>query len=111
MISIRQKQIIENNKNVRGIIVLAISGEEYKFLDDLLMPIVIVGQNIGTKRSNLFFDDYNSMQELIKSKSINSAIFIGYNEEDATMMRRYQAACDQLERDLDYITMSNYGTH
>lgn len=105
----KTKQIIENNKNVSGIIVFAISGEEYKFLDELLMPIVIVGQNIGTKRSNLFFDDYNSMQELIKSKSINSAIFIGYNEEDATMMRRYQAACDQLERELDYITMSNYG--
>ncbi len=105
----KTKQIIENNKNVSGIIVFAISGEEYKFLDDLLMPIVIVGQNIGTKRNNLFFDDYNSMQKLIKSKNIKSAIFIGYNEKDSTMMRRYKAACDQLDDELKYITMSNYG--
>lgn len=105
----KTKMIVGNNKNVSGIIVFAISGQEYRFLDDVLVPVVIVGQNIGTKRNNLFFDDYNSMRDLIKHKQVQAPIFIGYNPYDATMMRRYQAACDQLECDLEYVSMSSYG--
>lgn len=103
------KSIVQNNKNVSGIIVFAISGADYKFLDEMLIPVVIIGQNIGTRCNNLFFDDYNSMRKLIASKQVKKPMFIGYNEADRTMLRRYQAACDQLESELEYITMSGYG--
>lgn len=105
----KTKSIVASNKNVSGIIVFAISGEEYRFLDDVLMPVVIVGQNIGTKCNNIFFDDYNSMKALISTKDVCKPIFIGYNEADATMMRRYKAACEQLKTDVEYMAMSNYG--
>ncbi len=105
----KTKQIVANNKNVSGIIVFAISGEEYKFLDDILTPVVIVGQNIDTKRNNLYFDDYNSMKELVEKNKCNKSIFLGYNRADMTMVRRYQAACDVIGKDVDYIQMQEYG--
>lgn len=105
----KTKTIVSGNKNVSGIIVFAISGEKYDFLDDILTPVVIVGQNIGTKQNNLFFDDYNSMKDLVSSRQIMNPIFIGYSEEDDTMVRRYQAVCDQLKANVDYIKMGSYG--
>lgn len=105
----KTKSIVRNNKNVSGIVVFAISGANYQFLEELLIPVVIVGQNIGTKCNNLFFDDYNSMSELVVKTGIQKPIFIGYNPEDLTMMRRYQAVCDSLNKEIEYIKMSSYG--
>lgn len=106
---VKTKQIVENNKNVSGIVVFAISGEDYRFLDEVLMPVVIVGQKLKTAQNNLYFDDYQSMQDLISSKQIKSPIFIGYNPDDATMMRRYNASCDTLGSKIEYLTMESYG--
>lgn len=105
----KTKQIVENNKNVNAIIVFAISGESYDFLENLLTPVVIVGQKLSTSRSNVYFDDYQSMHQLIKQSKINDAIFIGYNDADNTMMRRYEATCSALGCDVDYLTMTEYG--
>ncbi len=102
-------EIVESNKNVSGIVVFAISGQDYEFLDNILVPVVIVGQKIDTKRSNVYFDDYNSMKELILTKKVNNALFIGYNTKDATMMRRYNATCDCLNQKVEYIEMERYG--
>ncbi len=105
----KTKQLVANNKNVSSIIIFAISGQEYKFLDELLIPVVIVGQDIDTQNSNVYFDDYNSMRELIESKAIINPIFLGYNPDDATMMRRYKALCDSMGTVVEYVTMESYG--
>lgn len=105
----KTKRIVENNKNVNGIIVFAISGENYEFLDQVLVPVVIIGQKVDTKQSNVYFDDYNSMKELVVSQNQGYPIFLGYNENDMTMVRRYNAACDALDTKLDYVNMERYG--
>lgn len=105
----KTKQIVENNKNVNGIIVFAISGEDYKFLDRMLIPVVIVGQNIETTCNNLYFDDYNSMKELLNTKQLANPIFVGYNESDMTMVRRYEALSDVVGNEVEYIDMERYG--
>ncbi len=104
----KTKKIIASNKSVNAIVIFAISGIDYRFLDDALMPIVIVGQNIETKQNNLYYADYESMKCQLQNQEIKSALFLGYDQSDATMVRRYNAAKDVIQH-LDVINACEYG--
>lgn len=105
----KTKEVISNNSNVNGIIVFAISGEDYSFLDDLLIPVVIVGQKVETNKSNFYFPDYESMHKLCQVQELKKPIFVGYNKDDNTMLNRYLAAKDANDGDLDKINMDSFG--
>lgn len=104
----KTKLIIENNKNVNGIIVFAISGEKYQFLEEMICPVVIIGQKLETNCSNLYFPDYEAVNQMVKKQKIKNAIFIGYDQNDETMLKRYQACVDNLGQ-IDYYKISKYG--
>ncbi len=105
----KTKKIIENNKNVNAIIVFAISGENYQFLDCSLVPVVLVGQKIETQNSNLYFPDYQSMYEIIQKKTIKRPLFLGFDKKDKTMVTRYRAAADALGQEIDSIQVCEFG--
>ncbi len=104
----KTKKIISGNKNVSAIIIFAISGEEYQFVEDSLMPIVLIGQKLNTTKHNVYFNDYDSIKELVSINKSDSALFVGFDESDKTMITRYQAASDVLGNNLDKIEIDVY---
>lgn len=104
----KTKQLINSNKNVSGIVIFAISGEDYSFLDKSLMPVVIVGQNIETTKHNVYFNDYQSMFDLVKTSNVKNPLFIGYDIHDKTMTTRYQAAVDAFGKEIDKVDTDVY---
>ncbi len=105
----KTKKIIDNNKNVNAIIVFAISGESYQFLDDSLVPVVLVGQKLETENSNLYFPDYQSMYELMQQKTIKNPLFLGFDNKDRTMMARYNAVIDAYGKEIDVVNVCEFG--
>ncbi len=105
----KTKKIIENNKSLCAVVIFVISGQKDDFLKDILVPVIIVGQELETNYNNLYFADYKSMFALVKAKKVKGALFIGYNENDNTMVKRYQGASDAVNEQLDYVPMCEYG--
>ncbi|WOO88133.1 LacI family DNA-binding transcriptional regulator [Mollicutes bacterium LVI A0039] len=104
----KTKQIISSNKNVSAIIIFAISGQDYDFIEQTLMPVVIIGQKITTSKHNVYFNDYDSMNQLVAMNKSEKALFIGYDATDKTMVTRYQAATDALGYNVDRIETDVY---
>lgn len=105
----KTKKIIENNKSLSAVVIFAISNENYEFLKNLIVPVVIVGQKLDYECNNLYFADYESMYELVKAKKVEDALFLGFNKDDKTMVNRYLGAMDAMKKELEYVTMCEYG--
>lgn len=100
-------RILNQHRNVNGLIIFAISNEHYEFLEDSLIPVIFIGQKINTPHTCITFDDANATMSLIKKikNDQTKALFIGYDEQDNTKMIRYNCSKQQLNVDtLDYIS-------
>lgn len=105
----RTKQIVEENKNVSCLIIFAISGQNYDFVEDLYIPVVLIGQKLETSKHNFYFPDYVSMEKIVREYSCDNPIFLGYDSEDMTMVNRYNAANDQFDFELEKLDVASYG--
>lgn len=105
----RTKQIVEENKNVSCLIIFAISGQDYKFVEDLYIPVVLIGQQIETTKHNYYFPDYISMEALVATNDCPKPVFLGYDANDMTMVNRYKAANNQFDFELEKFDVSSYG--
>ncbi len=105
----KTKRIIENNKIINGLIIFAISGESYSFLDNSLYPVVFIGQKVKTTHSCLYFSDYISLNLLLKNnKHINDKpLFVGYDKNDNTKMQRYLAT-ENIYGKLNHVEIQGY---
>lgn len=118
----KSKTLIENNKNVSAIIIFAISEMNYSFVEELLIPVVLVGQKIKGAKRNVYFPDYESMEKLIQKANDNamnmgkfwdevngkSSIFLGYDEHDKTLVARYEAANSCFNTNLEKVGLDEY---
>lgn len=105
----RTKQIVDENKNVSCLIIFAISGQNYDFVEGLYIPVVLIGQKLDTSKHNFYFPDYISMESLVRQHSCDNPIFLGYDSADMTMINRYNAANDQFDFELEKLDVASYG--
>lgn len=101
--------IVGGNKNVSSMIIFAISGQDYSFVERLYIPVVIIGQKVDTTKHNYYFPDYKSMHEVVSGNQCNRPVFLGYDRNDKTMQSRYDAANDCFDFELEKFDVSSYG--
>ncbi len=105
----RTKEIINNNANVSGIIIFAISGEDYSFINNISIPVVTIGQKDASERYNYYFPDFDSVYNLVKKHTLDKPIFLGYDKNDMTMLNRYKGACSAINKDIEYLECDSFG--
>lgn len=101
----KTKEIIEKYNYVNGIIIFAIGNVKYDFLKDYTVPIVFIGQDIKNY-SSIVYEDYNSLYSLLEKVDKTrekKVIFIGFNENDPTRIKRYDACIDYYRKKIDKV--------
>ncbi|MGL4589545.1 MAG: LacI family DNA-binding transcriptional regulator [Mycoplasmatales bacterium] len=111
----KTKEIILDAKGVDGIIIFAISNFDYKFINELFIPVCFIGQKIPNQKC-IYFSDYNGMRSLIEViKPSNNVLYVGVEADDKTSgYFRFKAVldyCQEHEIDFDYRFTSFGASH
>ncbi len=98
-------------KNIAGVIIFAISGMDYSFLEEMDIPVVMVAKEVESFTS-IVYDDYNaikSIMEYLEERGRRKIAYIGVDQRDITTgYIRYSAYRDWC-RDNEEMDISRFG--
>ena len=98
-------------KNIAGVIIFAISGMDYSFLEKMDIPVVMVAKEVESFTS-IAYDDYNaikSIMEYLEERGRRKIAYIGVDQRDITTgYIRYSAYRDWC-RDNEERDISRFG--